>query len=73
MKDLTKILLGCILLFAGVCMTIGIYFPISTDPSHEEMIENLVIDESPRIVEETEDYIIIERDFKADEFILSTD
>ena len=73
MKDLTKILLGSILLFALVCMTIVLYFPISTDQSHDETIENLVIDESPRIVEKTEDYIIIERDFKADEFILTTD
>ena len=71
MKNIRKLLLGCILLFAVACMVIVTHSPARTDKSSEETIENLVIDESPRIVEETEDYIIIERDFKADEFLSS--
>ncbi len=73
MKKNTKILLGCLLLFAVAYMVIGTCFSINIDKSHEETIEYLIIDESPRIVEETEDHITIERDFKADEFISSPD
>lgn len=71
MKKNTKMLLGFISLFLVAYTMTATSISANVDNLSEENIEELVIDESPRIVEETEDYIIIDRDFKADEFTTS--
>ena len=44
------------------------YFLYVEEISDDVRIENIQINENPRLIEETDDYVIYERDFKADEF-----
>lgn len=73
MKKNTKILLGCLSLFLVVYAIKVTSVSVNIDNSPKESIEELVIDENPRVVDEGEDYITIQRDFKADEFTSADD
>lgn len=44
------------------------YFLYVEEISDDVRIENIQINENTRLIEETDDYVIYERDFKADEF-----
>lgn len=71
MKKNTKILLGCLSLFLVAYAMTATSVLANVDNPSEENIEELVIDGNPRVVDEGEDHITIQRDFKADEFILA--
>lgn len=73
MKKNTKILLGCLSLFLVIYAIKITSVSVNIDNSPKESIAELVIDENPRVVDEGEDYITIQRDFKADEFTSADD